>query len=112
MPTGANGVIYARFFLHAIQEEEENAFWQFCQDISNWRHIHVAVEFRSSRDKLLTKTTPDHFRRYISPSDLIVRAAKWGFKASYFVEGFGLAKYRLDDAHVARVLFAKNSEAN
>ena len=53
----------------------------------------------------LKKETSDHYRRYIVPTDLINKALKIGFDLSYLVEGFGFAKYRSDDAYVARVIF-------
>lgn len=99
-------LFYSRFFLHAISDQEEKYFWEF---VSSFKatNTYVAVEFRTHRDELLSKSTANHFRRFLRPSDLLERALMHGFKCSYFTEGFGYAKYNDDDAHVARILLSK-----
>ncbi|GBQ35250.1 hypothetical protein HLH34_01515 [Gluconacetobacter azotocaptans] len=101
------GVIYARFFLHAVDHGGENAFLEVCREISTLRDVSVAVEFRTIRDRSLPKETPDHFRRYLNPVEFVQNAARFGFRTVYLTEGFGFAKYRSDDAHVARVILAQ-----
>jgi len=94
--------IYSRFFLHAITEDEERIF---LTTIKNIEQVSViALEFRTDRDLSQPKETSDHYRRFIAPSDFAQRAHALGFKICYFAEGFGFAKYRNDDAHVARFL--------
>lgn len=95
-------LIYSRFFLHAITEDEEKLFLQRISDMEQIRVI--ALEFRTDRDLSQPKATSDHFRRFIAPSDFSHKVYAQGFKISYFAEGFGFAKYRNDDAHVARFL--------
>ncbi|WP_246395718.1 methyltransferase domain-containing protein [Gluconacetobacter tumulisoli] len=101
------GVVYARFFLHAIDQTGEDAFLEVCRAISTLRDVSVAVEFRTVRDKSLPKETPDHFRRYLNPPEFVQNAARFGFRTEYLTEGFGFAKYKSDDAHVARVILAR-----
>ncbi|WP_272816006.1 MULTISPECIES: hypothetical protein [unclassified Shinella] len=67
----------------------------------------LAIEFRTDRDAQQTKVTDSHYRRFIPPLDFLSRAAKFGFSPAYFTEGFGYAKYRNDDAHIARVLMRR-----
>lgn len=98
-------VVYSRFFLHAIPEYLEESFWNLIKDLSGLEAI--ALEFRSHKDKALKKETAVHFRRFINPVDLIVRANLHGFLCDYFSEGFGMAKYKDDDAHVARMLLTR-----
>lgn len=100
-------LIYARFFIHAITDEDEDAFLEFsARNISTGL---LALEFRTQRDEALNKVTPGHFRRFVDPMAFAGRAREKGLEVSYFVEGFGLAKYRQDDAHVARFLMKKAS---
>jgi SAM-dependent methyltransferase len=100
-------VVYARFFLHAIHEDEENAFFDAAVDwISRAPEGMIAVEFRTARDQYQGKETPDHYRRFLSSMGIGLTAIQRGLKIDYFVEGFGFAKYRNDDAHVARYLFS------
>lgn len=94
-------VLYARFFLHAITRELQNAFLAACRAILG-NQGRCFFEFRTDRDQFQTKITPSHFRRFIPPLEFLGDARAAGFDVAYFVEGFGFAKYRQDDAHVAR----------
>lgn len=98
-----NVVVYARFFIHAIHEAAESVFFSIASELCQGDSA-VAVEFRTNRDEALAKLTPAHYRRFIHPMDFLVRAQGNGFQASYFAEGFGYAKFRQDDAHVARFI--------
>ncbi len=100
-------IIYARFLLHAITDEEELAFIKLANLILNNRSGYIALEFRTERDKQQTKATENHYRRYVDPVHFFSRIQKNGFEVDYFVEGFGFAKYKADDAHVARFILKK-----
>jgi hypothetical protein len=67
----------------------------------------IAFEFRTKRDELLKKTTSSHYRRYIDPVSVIEYLINSKFEILYFVEGFGFAKLKQDDAHVCRILSIK-----
>ncbi|RCW86674.1 class I SAM-dependent methyltransferase [Paracoccus lutimaris] len=97
---------YARFFLHAITESEELAFFE---GMSAALHEgdRLAVEYRTVRDAAGEKVTAAHYRRFVEPSQVIANAASFGFSVEYEVEGFGFAKYLKDDAYVARTVFRK-----
>jgi hypothetical protein len=97
-------VVYARFFLHAITEREENGFLDSIPKLLGERPGIVALEFRTTRDRHLEKVTPTHFRRYVDPLTFLSKAERRGLQPSYFVEGFGYAKFRGDDAYVARCI--------
>lgn len=98
--------IYARFFLHAINQQEETEFLKNCMSLINKRG-RIFLEFRTEKDQRLQKITTDHYRRYISPAEFMHTCSTMGLKIIYFVEGFGYAKYKDDDAHVARVIIEK-----
>ena len=97
---------YARFFLHAITDAEETAFFA-AMGAALREGDHLAVEYRTLRDAVGKKTTAAHYRRYIEPSQVIINAARFGFVVEYAAEGFGFAKYLDDDAYVARTVFRK-----
>lgn len=99
-------VVYARFFLHAITEEEEGRLLDLAAALTEAGGI-LAVEYRTERDASLAKVTDAHFRRYAVPAEVEERAKQRGFDPTYEVEGFGYAKYRHDNAYVARALFRK-----
>jgi len=99
-------LIYARFFLHAIDEKKQSEFFRFCADLCA-QGGRIAVEFRTMRDAEQPKVTESHYRRFIDPLHVLSEARDRGLNMTYFVEGFGYAKYRDDDAHVARCLFER-----
>jgi hypothetical protein len=69
----------------------------------------LALEFRTILDQSREKVTASHYRRYIDASHLAHHLTQeFGFSVSYFAEGTGFAKFRSDDAYVARLLFLKD----
>lgn len=97
--TGA--VVYARFFIHAIDETEEARFLQLCRTLIEQDGV-LCLEFRTNRDEHQEKVTASHYRRFVSPLQFFQTLQDLGMKVDYFCDGFGMAKYRSDDAHVAR----------
>jgi cyclopropane fatty-acyl-phospholipid synthase-like methyltransferase len=96
-------LIYSRFFLHAITEEAQHALLAMASSLMGTGSV-LALEFRTGRDAALKKETPGHFRRYIDTAAFLQSLTQYGLEVKYFVEGFGYAKYKSDDAHVARVV--------
>lgn len=102
----ARKVIYSRFFLHAIDASEEQAFFDFAFAVLRPGDA-VSVEFRSSLDKDRTKVTAAHYRRYVDVHALVENVtARYGARLDYLAEGTGFAKYKSDDAHVCRLVFS------
>jgi tellurite methyltransferase len=93
------GLLYARFLLHAVPETVEDALLDRLDGC--W---HVAFEFRTPEDAGRPKVTPDHYRRFVSVEDVVGKLEARGFTVTYVVEGRGMAKFGDDDAHVGRVL--------
>lgn len=98
--------LYARFFVHAINEEEEEAFLSLAAELCGEGDL-LAAEFRTIRDAQQAKVTAEHYRRFVDPLRFMANASAKGFVSEYFVEGFGYAKYKDDDAHVARCLMRR-----
>jgi cyclopropane fatty-acyl-phospholipid synthase-like methyltransferase len=98
--------IYARFFLHAVTEEEEQSFFRCANTLTEGGDI-MAVEYRTVRDLSQAKTTVSHYRRFIDPVVFMLAAVDHGFHVRYAVEGFGYAKYMQDDAYVARCILVR-----
>ncbi len=97
-------MIYARFFIHAISEAAEAVLLNHVRTLLENRTGIFGVEFRTHRDAQQTKVTPTHFRRYVDPAQFVIRASRYNLHPFYSAEGFGMAKYLEDDAHVARFL--------
>lgn len=99
-------LMYARFLLHALKDSELESFLQSCGECCKPGDF-LAFEYRTPEDDFLPKTTETHFRRGVDSSWLTGRLKVLGFEAQYSREGFGFAKYKSDDAHVARQVFLK-----
>lgn len=99
-------LVYARFFLHAITDAEEQAFLDCAAALTRPGDL-MAVEYRTIRDSRGVKETSDHFRRFLSPAEFQDAAIRHGFRVTYAVEGYGFAKYKNDDAYVARNLLER-----
>ena len=98
--------LYARFFVHAITDGEEQAFLDLCANVTRPGDL-LAVEYRTVRDQVGSKVTERHYRRFVHPSRFQAHALERGFDVTYAVEGYGFAKYREDDAYVARALLVR-----
>lgn len=97
-------IIYSRFFLHAIDIHEEQAFFDFAFASMKDGDV-LAVEFRTSQDAGRAKVTGAHYRRYVDSSDLVQAVVdRHGAQVLYLTEGTGFAKYKADDAHVCRLV--------
>ncbi len=100
-------MLYSRFFLHAITEAQQVEFFRIAQQLCAQRGDMLALEFRTTRDRDLPKVTSAHYRRYVDPISITEAGIRAGFVVEYFIEGFGYAKFRNDDAYVARIIFRR-----
>ena len=106
--------IYARFFLHAINEISENIF---LKNISKNFHNDtlIAFEFRTIKDVLMKKgkkiskyeRLTDHYRRFIDPNKFQNKLEKLNFKILYTKLGINLSKSSNDNPHLCRIIFRK-----
>ncbi|WNK00305.1 class I SAM-dependent methyltransferase [Thalassospiraceae bacterium LMO-JJ14] len=97
-------MVYARFFLHILTAMEQKKFLDLLMRLSDPGMMY-AFEFRTHRDQGQSKIAQPHYRRFIDPIEFIQDIKARGFKVDYFIESFGMAKYKTEDAHVARVVF-------
>tara|TARA_Y100000389_G_scaffold205082_1_gene262864 strand:- start:8846 stop:9247 length:402 start_codon:yes stop_codon:yes gene_type:complete len=102
----SNALIYSRFFLHAIDENAELNLLKFVSKLLS-SNSYFCLEFRTIKDQYQQKETSSHYRRYINIQDFILLSSEMSFKVVYMIEGFGFAKYKSDDAYVARIVLKK-----
>ncbi len=99
--------IFSRFFLHAINDKDEDQLIILINQLLEDRTGEIYFEFRTKEDEQLSKYTGAHYRRYVDPSDLVKKFNDIGYVVEYCVQGVGFAKYKVDDAHVARLVLKR-----
>lgn len=99
-------VVYARFFLHSVDEQTEQRFFDKMGNAIG-KGSMICAEFRTKTDSQLPKKAAPHFRRYIDPYELVQKINPSILRAKYMNVGFGLAKFHEEDAHVARIFLEK-----
>lgn len=100
-------VLYARFFIHSLDEDTLKAFIKNISISMNDGDLFFA-EYRNENDKDLPKVTGNHFREYYSADYISTLASSNNLDLVYAVSGVGFAKHRQDDASVIRQIFKKN----
>ncbi len=103
-------MLYSRFLLHSLTADQEEILIHNVRSILRKTSGIFIAEFRTVKDSDLRKETAPHFRRFVNPSEFLGRCRQHSLQPTYFVEGTGFAKYRRDDAHVARVILQLNTE--
>ena len=99
--------IFSRFFLHSINDRDEDQLIILIDQLLRHRTGAIYIEFRTKEDECLSKYTGTHYRRYVEPSEFAKKFNDIGYVVDYFVQGTGFAKYKVDDAHVARLVLKK-----
>lgn len=96
-------VVYARFFFHAITEDEQALIIRALADGLPARSL-CFFEFRTDKDEGTYKRIAGHYRRFVELDRFVARALRKGaFECIYRIEGQGMAKYLDEDPFVARV---------
>ncbi len=99
--------IYARFFFHAISEEEEELVLSALSRCLR-PEATCYFEFRTEKDIEGDKRFGLHYRRFVSIDGFIKRATVGRpIECFYQVEGQGMAKYFEEDPYVGRVFLRR-----
>jgi len=102
-----NVVVYTRFFLHSIDENQEELLLSALSGaLVEGDEIHS--EYRSQEDEALPKAFgKGHYRRYIDTPALLQKLQSKGFETIYEITGRGMAKYKNEDPFVSRFIVRK-----
>lgn len=101
--------VYARFFLHAIREEEQNDFLSLLSALLPAGCL-LFLEYRTVADAEQEKVFGDgHYRRYLDHRATLAVIEAAGFSVLYEIQGHGLAKHRDEDAKVGRCVAVKQA---
>ncbi len=99
-------LLYSRFLIHAVSAAQQEQLLASAATLLHRFSGVFAVEFRTKRDIHLKKHTAEHYRRYVDPHEFREQCVANDLAVSYFVEGTGFAKFKGDDAHVARFILS------
>lgn len=108
--------LYARFFVHAITEQGEEDLLRVCQSALR-PGGRCYLEFRTNHDLRAqagraisaNEREDGHYRRFVDPDVLITRAKAHGLDLVSREEGHGLAAFRDEDPHVARLVLERGA---
>jgi SAM-dependent methyltransferase len=96
-------VLYARFLVHAVQDEARQALWRMA-NMCLRRGGSFYLEFRTDANEREEKVYGEHFRRYLPGDAVVAEIEKWGGRVTFREEGHGLAVYKDEDPHVCRLV--------
>ena len=106
--------IYARFFIHSINETSEDIFLKILSKKFD-DNILIAFEFRTVKDVLMKKgkklskyeRLTDHYRRFINPKKFEKKLKDLKFNILYKKFGVNLSKTKNENPHLCRIVFTK-----
>jgi tellurite methyltransferase len=106
--------IYARFFIHSINNEKENLFLENFSKFYKKNTI-MALEFRTTKDDLMKKGIKlsknerytSHYRRFVDIKIFEEKIKKFKFKILYKKTGKNFSKIGNSDPNLCRVVFKK-----
>ena len=98
--------VYARFFLHTLNDTEIKMFVKLVSKILN-KNEKIFLEYRTNLDKNKKKIFKNHYRNFLNPIKIINIFKKEKMKNIYSINGHGLAFFNDEDPHVSRQIFQK-----
>ncbi len=107
-------VIYSRFTMHAITDEEETIVLRKSYDVLPVDGMFL-IEVRTTKDSLFgvgehkggNAYFIDHYRRFIDSQEFLRSVIDIGFEVLYFIESDGLSKYKDEDPVLMRIVLRK-----
>ena len=99
-------VLYSRFFIHSLDENQETLFLRYISKNLN-EGDKLYFEFRTEQDLTKEKTFQNHYRRFINADLFYQKLLENGFEVIYFIEGIGMAKCKKEDPIIARFIAIK-----
>ena len=107
--------IYARFFLHSIDQKKENLLLKNFFKIFNSKTL-MALEFRTNKDVLMksgkkiskNERYTDHYRRFINVNTFQKKILKNNGKIIYKKSGLNLSKTKTENPHLCRMIIQSN----
>ena len=113
-------IIYMRWFLHAISEEqEEELFLNLKDTLTEGGKIYI--EARTTSDELYGKGEKvgknayilnNHYRRFINTEVFQKKIHEWGFSILSLIEGKGFAPRKDQDPTLCRIILCRKKDSD
>jgi len=101
---GDVGVVYARFLLHSLPDPGRANVFAFAASALR-AGGELYLEFRTGKDAHAEHLFgDDHFRVYLDADDVAAEIEAVGGTIDHLEQGHGLAVYKSEDPHVARIV--------
>ena len=105
--------IYARFFIHAINKQQQLFFFANIRKILS-KNTQIFLEFRTSKDPMKkygkkiseNERISDHYRRFINSDEFQSEVLDLGFKVMFRKESFNFAKFGKQKPHICRMILS------
>jgi len=96
--------IYGRFLIHSLAATGRHNLLDLAATVLE-RGGELYLEFRTGQDRKATHLFgEDHFRVYLDPALIAAEVEERGGTVTHLEEGYGLAVYKTEDPHVARLV--------
>jgi hypothetical protein len=93
--------VYGRFLIHSLEDAGRTNLIELSRSLS----AELYLEFRTGKDQGQTHLFgDDHFRTYLQPESVVAEIEQRGGTVTTFDQGHGMAVYKSEDPHVARIV--------
>jgi len=97
--------MYGRFLVHSLEDAGRANLIRLAADVLGTSGGELFLEFRTGKDLGQEHLFgDDHFRQFIDPMVVELEIEELGGEVTYREEGCGLATYKTEDPHVARIV--------
>ena len=97
--------LYGRFLVHSLEDAGRANLIRLAVDVLRPGGGELFLEFRTGKDLGEEHLFgDDHFRQFIDPTVVELEIEALGGAVTYREEGCGLAVYKTEDPHVARIV--------
>lgn len=95
--------VYGRFLIHSLENHGRHNLIELARGLSG----ELYVEFRTGKDAGQKHLFgDDHYRTYLDPQTVVAEIEERGGEVMVLEQGHGMAVYKSEDPHVARIVAA------
>lgn len=93
--------VYGRFLIHSLENHGRHNLIELARGLSG----ELYVEFRTGKDAGQKHLFgDDHYRTYLDPQTVVAEIEERGGEVMVLEQGHGMAVYKSEDPHVARIV--------